>query len=131
MVKRNKQMQKYLRQVKRALPCSVTLKKQILEGLRNDVSIYMEEHPDTDGETLCKVFGTPAQIAQTYIDELPTTELMEKLRRRSKLWRAVIAILGVCALVCVLLWAGIVIAGLIEVQERSNPYYEIIIEEGE
>jgi hypothetical protein len=130
MVKQSKALRRYLRQVKRALPCSNTLKKQVLTALCNDVSLYLEEHPDTNEDTLTKVFGVPAQIAQTYIDELPTTELMEKLHDRKKLRRAVIAIVGACALLCVLLWGGAVLAALREVQERTDPYYEIIIEEG-
>lgn len=130
MAKHSKQMQKYLRQVKHALPCSGSLKKQILLGLGNDISLYLEEHPEADAESLAEVFGTPAQIAQTYIDELPATELMEKLHRRSKLWRTVIAVVGVCALVCVLLWGGAVLAALQEVENRGNLVIETQIVEG-
>lgn len=126
----SKALRNYLGQVERALPCANPLKKQIIAGLRNDVSLYLEEHPDTDGETLNKVFGTPAQIAQTYIDTLSAQELVENINRRTKLRRTVIAIVGACALVYVLLWGGTVLAALQEVENRGNLIIETQIVEG-
>jgi len=129
MAKQTKQTRDYLKQVRRALPCSAVLKNQVLAGLDNDISRYKQEHPDVDAQTLAGVFGTPAQIAETYIDTLSASELATTLRKRSKLWRTVIAIVGACALLCVLIWGCAVIAAMREVQERGAPHYEIVIEE--
>ena len=129
MAKQTKQTREYLKQVRRALPCPAALKKQVLTGLGEDISRYIQEHPDADGQALAGVFGTPEQIAQTYIDTLSAEELAAALRKRSKIWRAVIAIVGACALLCLLIWGWVAIAALREVQERGTPHYEIVIVE--
>lgn len=130
MAKQTKQTREYLKQVRRALPCPAALKKQVLTGLGEDISRYIQEHPDADGQALAGVFGTPEQIAQTYIDTLSAEELAAVLRKRSKIWRAVIAIVGACALLCVLIWGCAVIAALREVQERGDLVIETQIVEG-
>lgn len=130
MTKQTKQMREYLKQVRCMLPCAAAFKKQILVNLRNDISGYMQEHPDADMENLVEAFGTPEQIAEAYIDTLSTTELAMKIRKRTKLWRTILVVSGACVLACVLIWGCAVIAALQEVENRGALIIETQIVEG-
>ena len=81
----------------------------MLRDLRCSVKNFLEENPDATYETVVNHFGTPAQIADTYMEEIPPKELQRQLRIRK---RIIGLVAGLVAAV-VLIWAtgvGIVIA---------------------
>ena len=119
----NKHLNKYCRSIRSWLPCSGKLKKQILEEIRSNVSAYLEEAPSTDYNALVQRFGSPRQIAATYVDELSTNELLHDLRIRKR----IVNIVFTCAALILTIWVGIVTIAMIDNQNSDNSYYEIEI----
>lgn len=94
-------VRKYCRRVKSYLPCSCKQKRQILSELRRRVEETLAEQPTASLE---EVFGTPQQVAASYVDEMSTTELLAALRLR----RRVAAILTIGVVAVAVIWAAAV-----------------------
>lgn len=81
---------------------------------------YVTDRPGVDYRAICGRFGTPEQVVSTYLEELETPELMEKLRVRKK----IVTILAVAVFSVVLLWAWVVGIALAEHRESVGGHFE-------
>lgn len=94
----------YVRAVSTFLPCSGKRKKPWLADLRAQAESYVAE--GGDAAALEQRFGTPQQMAFSYVDEMPTADLLAELHIRRRLV-AVTAIALAAALavyIAVLVW---------------------------
>lgn len=124
-----RELRKYLRQIKAELLCPCKERNRILGDLKESISGYLDEHPEATIESVRAFFGSAQQIAASYVEELPTPELMQKLKLRRNILRYVVAIVGSAALLCVALWIATIVTALISVHNSSDPHVEIYIEE--
>ena len=95
----NRDTKRYLREVNSWLPCRRKLKTQIVAESTSNVSLFVTENPDSGYNEIVARFGTPQQIASTYVDELETPELLYDLRIKRRIIAAVAA--GVAAVVII------------------------------
>lgn len=116
---------RYLWEVREELPGNRRQKKQILSRVESSVQDFVIENPHVDYATITQRFGTPQQIAASYIEEMSTPELTQQLRIR----KTIVRIVAVTALMAVLLWAGVVITALIRHVKAMNGY--LIVGEAE
>lgn len=124
---RNRAARRYLREVRSWLPCSRKLKRGILEKIGGTISEYLAEKPGADYDKLLTRFGTPQQIAASYVDEMETGELLRDLRIRRK----IVGILTAVAATVVILWLGVVSIALIGHNEQMNGHIVSTIDEVE
>ncbi len=121
----NAAVRRYLRQVRSWLPCGGKPKRDIIDRIRANVAGYALECPKPDYDAIVARFGTPQQIAATYVDEMETAELLDHLRIR----RRIVQIIGATALIVVLLWLGVVtLAFLYNVNAENGYFVEEIVE---
>ena len=75
-------IRRYVRAVSTFLPCSGKRKKPWLADLRAQAESYVAE--GGDAAALEQRFGTPQQMAFSYVDEMPTADLLaeQHIRRR-------------------------------------------------
>lgn len=66
---------KYLRAVRRQLPCGHREKRRYIVDLKLAVLPYMLLHPDATAEELCSRFGSPQSIADSYLSTADTSDL--------------------------------------------------------
>lgn len=118
-----KQLNNYFREIRSYLPCSTKLKKSILSRLEETVNSYLHDNPDADFAQLEAHFGTPRQIADSYISELSVTEISEKLQIRK---RILITVGAVCAAIFAI-W--LIVVGIAMINEWNSAGGQII--EGE
>lgn len=121
MGKRNAAVRQYLREIRSWLPCSCRLKRGILDRIKNTIADYLEENPNANYAEIKARFGTPQQIASTYVDEMGTGELLRDLRIRKKILRCV----AVAAMLIVALWVGVLTYLISYNTTVTNGYYEI------
>ena len=76
-------IRRYVRAVSGFLPCSGKRKKPWLADLRAQAESYVAE--GGDAAALEQRFGTPQQMAFTYVDEMPTADLLAELHIRRRL----------------------------------------------
>lgn len=118
-------IRRYVRAVSTFLPCSGKRKKPWLADLRAQAESYVAE--GGDAAALEQRFGTPQQMAFTYVDEMPTADLLAELHIRRRLV-AVTAITLAAALaiyIAVLVWQAYL------VYDRFNGWTETYIVEYE
>lgn len=76
-------IRRYVRAVSTFLPCSGKRKKPWLADLRARAESYVAE--GGDAAALEQRFGTPQQMAFSYVDEMPTADLLAELHIRRRL----------------------------------------------
>lgn len=76
-------IRRYVRAVSGFLPCSGKRKKPWLADLRAQAESYVAE--GGDAAALEQRFGTPQQMAFSYVDEMPTADLLADLHIRRRL----------------------------------------------
>lgn len=102
-------IRRYVRAVSTFLPCSGKRKKPWLADLRAQAESYVAE--GGDAAALEQRFGTPQQMAFSYVDEMSTADLLAELHIRRRLV-AVTAIALAAALavyIAVLVWQAYLI----------------------
>lgn len=122
-----KELKNYYRQVSTWLPCSGRQKKRIMDNIAHTVEGYLAEHPEADFAALQAHFGTPQQIASTFVDEMDTDELLNALKLRKRM----IQIACACVIAVVAIWAVAVftlwITGMSEVMGHTVVYPPVIV----
>ena len=121
-------LQTYYRDIKQALSCPSSQKRKLMQDIRGAVSNYLHEHPEADIGTVTAHFGTPQQIADAYLAELPPQALRQQLT--VKKW--IIGIIAAAAACALLIWGIAVGIALVNELQDADNYIEtssIIIEE--
>ena len=118
-------LKRYIRRVRHALPCGRKVKKQLVSQLRSSIADYLRENPDADFEAVQLHFGTPKDIAASYIQEQDTAALLSTMQIKKKLL-AIVA--GTMALI-LLMWAGAVGCAIVEHHKSMHGTIEVITRE--
>lgn len=126
-------IRRYVRAVSTFLPCSGKRKKPWLADLRAQAESYVAE--GGDAAALEQRFGTPQQMAFSYVDEMPTADLLAELHIRRRLV-AVTAIALAAALavyIAVLVWQAYLVHDSLNGWSETYvvEYENIVTEEAE
>lgn len=84
-----KEIKRYLSEVKKNLICSRKTKKPILSSVSSSVYDYIEENNVQDIESIYTHFGTPLEIAEIYLPEPD----IKAIKRNVVLKRIILAVL--------------------------------------
>ena len=101
---------RYLRAVRRLLPCSRGMKNEIMAPLRSSVGDYLERHPQADMDQIKAQFGEPMNVAVACLDNLDKAALLKRYHIRPKILAATAAALAAA----LMLWVGGLIYSCIE-----------------
>lgn len=99
----------YYRQVRGCLPCGRTQKSRIMEKFRASVDAWLEENPGADPEQVRAHFGSPREIALSYVEDMSSGELLNAMGIRRK----IVSMVAGVGLAVVLIWgiaAGLALA---------------------
>ena len=115
-------VKKYKRQVKANLLCSTNLSKQFLADFSGAIDNYIEENNITRLEEVQNHFGSPEQIARSFLAETDISLIRKKVRLKNFILLAVIAAL--------LIWiVGVAISTKTSYDARGGYGTEYIVEE--
>ena len=118
MKKGNVAAWRYLWKVRGRLLCSGKLKREIMARIKTVLNDYLTEHPDADFAELSRRFGTPKQVASSYVEDMDTEELLHNLRIR----RRILGIVAGTALIVLMLWVGTVTYANIHNERIAHGY---------
>lgn len=123
----NAGIRQFLREIRKNIPGGGKRKGQILRQVKASILEYLAEVPSASYGDLLTRFGTPAQIAETYLEELDVPDLRKQLTIRKK----ILVIVSVAALCIILLWVGVVSAALIHSYKHINGHIEstVVVDE--
>ena len=115
-------LKKYIRQTRRALP-SRKIKKQIMPQIYDSVCLYKKEHPEADLKMLQDHFGTPYEIAGSYLQELDQVVLLKKLRNSKR----ILATISTLMALLLFFWLGYLTSQLRTIYRHNTGYGIIVI----
>lgn len=119
----NAALRRYLRSVRDMLPCSGKQKRCILEKIQSNADSFLAEQPDADFSLLQTHFGTPEQIAASYVDDMDTPALLKAIHTRKRIF-AVVTAAVLAILIC---WACAMTWAVIESNDHNNGYFTTTI----
>ena len=99
----NPSARKYLQQVRGWIPCGGKMKQRTMAQIDDNLNHFLDENPNVDYQAIVARFGTPEEIAATYVDEMDTPELLSNLRIKRK----IVQIVAGTAAVAVAIWLGV------------------------
>lgn len=100
MKKQTLSLRSYYRQIKKQLLCSKKEKDGIISLLRTSVNNFILENPDADSNVIQQHFGSPEQIASTYITETDAKRVFNNYKKANNVRILQIAVL--CISICLL-----------------------------
>ena len=115
---RNRSGMRYLRVIKKSLPCGAAQKRRCLDGLGDSVRMYLREHPDAAMDELYSVFGTPDSIVESYLETADTSQLSRRLSRRKFIIGAI-----VIAVVFVAVISTVAVSIAYDLHDIKNGYF--------
>lgn len=80
---KNNAINTYLKELSNQLCCSGKEKKEILSSLKNRLSEFESEHPTAlKYEDIVEQFGSPKEVANSFLGEYSSTQLHNLIKRR-------------------------------------------------
>ena len=123
-MKTNKNLtRRYCRKIRSWLPCPTKMKKIILGDVYENVQGFLEENPHADMADLHVQFGTPQQMAASYVSDLDMPKLLHDLRLRKRIFTAVIIAVSAALMAALLMWGWGITRSIEETHNESNGYF--------
>lgn len=94
-------MRRYVRQVRSLLPCPAKQKRMIVEDIWENAAVFLQEHPAADYSQIEAHFGTPEQLAVSYVKDMDTKKLLRELRLKRRIY----VLIASAAITVILLFA--------------------------
>ncbi len=111
---------RYMREVRRNLPCSFRTKYELLSRLQGSLADFTEERPHACYEDITEHFGAPTDVADAYFADLPAPQL----RKALQIARVVRNVL-ITVIVLAMLLYSIALGWLIYDEHNDGPSYII------
>ena len=112
-------LKEYYRSIQKLLPCSLCQKRKLMQDIRCSVDSFLQEHPDATFETVSAHFGTPQQIAESYIEEMSPQELQQQ----AKVKKRIVGIIAAAAACALLIWGIAVGIALVNEFASADGYH--------
>ena len=109
-------LKRYIRGISDGLPYSMRARKQILSQIRESIDDYLRENPEADLATVQAHFGTPQEIAASFVNEQDASTLLHKMSIKKKV---LVMVAGVMAMV-LLTWAGVVVWATMDASDSTK-----------
>lgn len=106
----NREIKKYILDVKSYLICDWRTRQKFLKDLKNDINDFVDEKEDVTIEDIRNRFGEPEKISRSFLEGAD----LKKIKRRMNFGKTII--LGVIA--ALLIWLGALLFAII------HPYVE-------
>lgn len=84
MSHQNPALKRYIRSIRKILPCSGKMKKNIISQISETIEDYLLQDPTADLETIQTHFGTPQEIAVHCVDGQDTFAQWKKIRNKKR-----------------------------------------------
>ena len=108
---KNNAINTYLKELSKQLCCSGKEKKEILSSLKNRLLEFESEHPAAlKYEDIVEQFGSPKEVANSFLGEYSSTQLHNLVKRRKIKHFCIIT-------ACILIFAALVIYSFLKIQQ--------------
>ena len=105
MKSRNKIVRQYLRQVRKAVPCSGKERRQLVQQLEESVAQYVSEHGAETVDDISREFGSPGEIWEAFLQNKDAAYIQRQLALKNRVCRIVVIAAVVLMIVVAVLGA--------------------------
>ena len=99
-------IKQYCKSVRKELSCPRKIKCDLIARIMPDLEAYADENPNASFDDISAHFGTPKEVAESYLSSLDEDELKKRLNKAKKIWAAVIS----SCIIIVLLFTVLVVS---------------------
>lgn len=117
---------KYFRKIKRNIPYFATNRRKFLQDFRENLSSYLSERETASEAELIERFGSPEEIACSFLPADNTPEDLKKIRRKNWIVRAVVALFAAILITL----AAVFTVYTVEQHNFFHGHYEVTMGEG-
>lgn len=103
MKSRNKIVRQYLRQVRKAVPCSGKERRQLVEQLEESVAQYVSEHGAETVDDISREFGSPGEIWEAFLQNKDAAYIQRQLALKNRICRIAIVMAAVLVIIVAIL----------------------------
>lgn len=90
MKSKNKIVRQYLRQVRKAVPCSGKERRQLVQQLEESVAQYVSEHGAETVDDISREFGSPGEIWEAFLQNNDAAYIQRQLALKNRVCRIVV-----------------------------------------
>lgn len=103
MKSKNKIVRQYLRQVRKAVPCSGKERRQLVQQLEESVAQYVSEHGAETVDDISREFGSPGEIWEAFLQNKDAAYIQRQLALKNRVCRIVIVMAAVLVIIVAIL----------------------------
>ena len=103
MKSKNKIVRQYLRQVRKAVPCSGKERRQLVQQLEESVAQYVSEHGAETVDDISREFGSPGEIWEAFLQNNDAAYIQRQLALKNRVCRIVIVMAAVLVIIVAIL----------------------------
>ena len=103
MKSKNKIVRQYLRQVRKAVPCSGKERRQLVQQLEESVAQYVSEHGAETVDDISREFGSPGEIWEAFLQNKDAAYIQRQLVLKNRICRIVISMAAVLVIIVAIL----------------------------
>lgn len=113
------ELEKYKQEVRSWLPCSRKMKSQIMNQLEESLTNFLKQNTQANLHQIQKHFGSPEEIASTYVENMGANVLLRDLRIN----RRIMCIVSGMIAVVLAIWLLVVGWGVVkELKDDAGTY---------
>ena len=120
-------IKQYCKSVRKELSCPRKIKNDLIARILPDLEAYADENPNASFDDICAHFGTPKEVAESYLASLDEDELKKRINKAKRIW---ITVISVCTVI-LLLFITMMVCLILHNKDIHPVYYEKTISEGE
>ncbi|WWR22299.1 DUF6120 family protein [Lachnospiraceae bacterium JLR.KK009] len=125
---KTKEIKKFFRRLKRQLPYVFRTRKIFLDSLKNGITNYCQEHPDTSMDEIYGQFGTIDELAEIYIENIPKDTLSKFIIFNKLIRYACILVTITFAAWCIQFVYSVRKSAVTEIEIQTIVYPEVLDE---
>lgn len=125
----NSQLKRYYRKVTRIIPKKYPHRKEILSSIQQDISSYLEEHPDISYEDILKHFGTPEEMASSFVESLTPDDILTTSKKNRKLFIIIASAIAIFICFATIYIYLVIVATPVTIEDTVYVYPEVEIED--
>lgn len=91
----DKKIKKYVKTTKRLLTCCKENRSHFLMDMEGDIEKFIQENDSIAYSDVINNFGSPDELAQTYLENIPQKEIVAYKKRKNFYIRTVVAVFGI------------------------------------
>lgn len=103
MKSKNKIVRQYLRQVRKAVPCSGKERRQLVQQLEESVAQYVSEHGAETVDDISREFGSPGEIWEAFLQNKDAAYIQRQLALKNRICRIAIVMAAVLVIIVAIL----------------------------